>query len=248
MSVFSKYLGRPQALPVYAGLALVIAVMVAGCGAGYRPVVTPINPSGPAPQPASLAAVVSSPSPTSPGIATIINYSGDTIMATAPIGVGPITFTLDETGSTGYTVNSDGTITNFPASNNLQQKNVTFSTLPSTAVPVNLFSPSSGLWMADLDGNVIDVLELEESESGQQMTLLIYKYDVAGVTYEASQDVTHLRQFIDLYSCRLGLLASVKYDPHNPGDSVVISETWSGLRKPAIKMPARAETQPSTFA
>ena len=158
MSLFPKYLGRPQALPVYAGLALVIAVMVAGCGAGYRPVVTPINPSGPAPQPASLAAVVSSPSPTSPGIATIINYSGDTIMATAPIGVGPITFTLDETGSTGYTVNSDGTITNFPASNNLQQKNVTFSTLPSTAVPVNLFSPSSGLWMADLDGNVIDVL------------------------------------------------------------------------------------------
>jgi YVTN family beta-propeller protein len=158
MSLFSRYLGRPQALPVYTGLALVIAVMVAGCGAGYRPVVTPINPSGPAPQPASLAAVVSSPSPTSPGIATIINYSGDTIMATAPIGVGPITFTLDETGSTGYTVNSDGTITNFPASNNLQQKNVTFSTLPSTAVPVNLFSPSSGLWMADLDGNVIDVL------------------------------------------------------------------------------------------
>ena len=158
MSLFAKYLGRPRMLPAYAGLALVIAAMVAGCGAGYRPVVTPINPSGPAPQPASLAAVVSSPSPTSPGIATIINYSGDTIMATAPIGVGPITFTLDETGSTGYTVNSDGTITNFPASNNLQQKNVTFSTLPSTAVPVNLFSPSSGLWMADLDGNVIDVL------------------------------------------------------------------------------------------
>ena len=158
MSLFPEYLGRARMLPTYAGLALVIAVLVAGCGAGYRPVVTPINPSGPAPQPASLAAVVSSPSPTSPGIATIINYSGDTIMATAPIGVGPITFTLDETGSTGYTVNSDGTITNFPASNNLQQKNVTFSTLPSTAIPVNLFSPSSGLWMADLDGNVIDVL------------------------------------------------------------------------------------------
>jgi YVTN family beta-propeller protein len=158
MSLFPKYLGRPRALPAYAGLALVIAVMVDGCGAGYRPVVTPINPSGPAPQPASLAAVVSSPSPSSPGIATIINYAGDTIMATAPIGIGPITFTLDETGSTGYTVNSDGTITNFPASNNLQQKNVTFSTLPSTAIPVNLFSPSSGLWMADLDGNVIDVL------------------------------------------------------------------------------------------
>jgi hypothetical protein len=87
-----------------------------------------------------------------------------------------------------------------------------------------------------IDGNVIDVLELEDEESGRQTILLIYTYDVAGVTYEAPQDVTHLRQFIDLYSCRLGLPASVKYDPHNPGDSLVISETWSGLRKSPIRV------------
>ena len=98
-----------------------------------------------------------------------------------------------------------------------------------------------------IDGNVIDVLELEQSESVRQMILLIYKYDVAGVTYEASQDVTHLRQFIDLYSCRLGLPASVKYDPHNPGDSVVISETWSGLRQSLIQAPARAIIDSSSF-
>src|SRR5271165_2849953 len=91
-----------------------------------------------------------------------------------------------------------------------------------------------------IDGNVIDVLELEDDESGRQMILLIYTYDVAGVTYEASQDVTHLRQFIDLYSCRLGLPASVKYDPHNPGDSIVISEKWSGLRQ----MKLRAKSRP----
>jgi len=90
-----------------------------------------------------------------------------------------------------------------------------------------------------IDGNVIDVLELEEDKTAQQMILLVYTYDVAGVTYEASQDVTHLRQFIDLYSCRLGLPASVKYDPHNPGDSIVISETWSGLRKPTIVLPQK---------
>ena len=87
-----------------------------------------------------------------------------------------------------------------------------------------------------IDGNVIDVLELEVTESGRQTLLLIYTYDVAGVTYEAPQDVTHLRQFIDLYSCRLGLPASVKYDPHNPGDSLVISETWSGLRKSPLRV------------
>ena len=91
-----------------------------------------------------------------------------------------------------------------------------------------------------IDGNVIDVLELEDDETERQMILLVYTYDVAGVTYEASQDVTHLRQFIDLYSCRLGLPSSVRYDPHNPGDSIVISETWSGLRKSPIRVQAKA--------
>jgi len=90
-----------------------------------------------------------------------------------------------------------------------------------------------------IDGTVIDVQELDESPTQRQMILLIYTYDVAGVSYEASQDVTHLRQFIDLYSCRLGLPASVKYDPHNPGDSIVISETWSGLRKSPIRAKSR---------
>jgi hypothetical protein len=90
-----------------------------------------------------------------------------------------------------------------------------------------------------IDGTVIDVQEIEESPTQRQMILLIYTYDVAGVTYEASQDVTHLRQFIDLYSCRLGLPASVKYDPHNPGDSIVISERWSGLRMSPIRAKSR---------
>jgi hypothetical protein len=61
--------------------------------------------------------------------------------------------------------------------------------------------------------------------------MLIYQYDVAGVSYEASQDVTYLRQWINLHSCRLGLHTSVKYDPHNPGNSMVIAEGWIGLRQ-----------------
>src|ERR1035438_8335018 len=34
-----------------------------------------------------------------------------------------------------------------------------------------------------------------------------------------------------LHSCRLGLPTSVKYDPHNPGNSLVVSESWMGLRQ-----------------
>ncbi len=80
------------------------------------------------------------------------------------------------------------------------------------------------------DGTVIDVQEMNpDAEIPTQ--LLIYQYDVAGVQYECSQDVTWLRHYVDFHSCRVGLPASVKYDPHNPGNSIVIAEEWSGLRK-----------------
>jgi hypothetical protein len=79
------------------------------------------------------------------------------------------------------------------------------------------------------DGTVIDVQEINlEKQSAH--TMLIYRYDIAGVSYEASQDVTYLRQWINLHSCRLGLPTSVRYDPQNPGNSMVVSERWNGLR------------------
>lgn len=79
------------------------------------------------------------------------------------------------------------------------------------------------------DGTVIDVQELNDNPQ-RPATMLIFRYDVAGVSYEASQDVTYLRQWINLHSCRLGVPTSVRYDPQNPGNSMVISEKWNGLR------------------
>jgi DNA-binding beta-propeller fold protein YncE len=158
MSLFPMNLRGTRVLLIQSGVAIAVAVLVSGCGSTYRPVVTPINPTGPAAQPSSFAIVISSPSPTTPGIATVIDYSGDTIVAQSPVGPGPLAFTLDENGTTGYTVNSDGTLTNFPATNQLQEKNVTYSTLPATSQTVGLFSPSAGLWVADLNSNVADVL------------------------------------------------------------------------------------------
>ncbi len=79
-----------------------------------------------------------------------------------------------------------------------------------------------------IGGTVIDVAEVDEQ--GRPVQLLLYNYDVAGVAYQASQDVTHLRQHVDMHTCRIGLPASVKYDPQNPGNSIVIAEGWSGLR------------------
>ena len=79
------------------------------------------------------------------------------------------------------------------------------------------------------DGTVIDVQEI--TINARPATMLIYQYDVAGVSYEASQHVTYLRQWINLHSCRLGLPTSVKYDSRNPGNSMVIAEGWMGLRQ-----------------
>ena len=89
-------------------------------------------------------------------------------------------------------------------------------------------------WLTEVgritDGTVIDVQELP-SGARRAATMLIYQYDVAGVSYEASQDVTYLRQWINLHSCRLGVPTSVRYDPHNPGNSLVVAEGWIGLRQ-----------------
>ena len=79
------------------------------------------------------------------------------------------------------------------------------------------------------DGNVLDLHEVEGDGHGAAQ-FIVYNYEIGGVAYEASQDITHLRQFIDVNSCKLGLPTSVRYNPHNPGDSIVIAEEWSGLR------------------
>ncbi|MGH9555005.1 MAG: DUF3592 domain-containing protein [Terriglobales bacterium] len=78
------------------------------------------------------------------------------------------------------------------------------------------------------DGTVIDAHEVATGSGSMQ--LLVYQYSVGGVDYEASQDVTHFRQTLDLPSFRVGFPAAVKYDTQNPGNSIVIAEGWSGLR------------------
>jgi hypothetical protein len=59
---------------------------------------------------------------------------------------------------------------------------------------------------------------------------LFYSYDVRGVEYTASQDVTSITQLLPSdFTLAVGHV-SVKYDPRNPANSVVLSEEWSGFR------------------
>jgi hypothetical protein len=78
------------------------------------------------------------------------------------------------------------------------------------------------------DGTVIDLREISQNGNGVQR-MLVYQYDVSGVTYEASQDITQLHN-IEVLEGKFGVASSVRYDPHTPGKSIVISEWWTGLR------------------
>ncbi|HVV73075.1 MAG TPA: hypothetical protein VHI52_16500 [Verrucomicrobiae bacterium] len=70
------------------------------------------------------------------------------------------------------------------------------------------------------DANIVDVRD----------ELLVYSYEVRGVEYTASQDVSMLKEYLpeDLSSA-IGPIY-VRYDAQNPANSIILAEEWSGLR------------------
>jgi LPXTG-motif cell wall-anchored protein len=59
--------------------------------------------------------------------------------------------------------------------------------------------------------------------------LLYYTYSISGVTYETAQDITGLEEAAHLSRIAAGQTASVKYDPSNPSNSILLADDWSGL-------------------
>jgi hypothetical protein len=58
--------------------------------------------------------------------------------------------------------------------------------------------------------------------------IIVYNYRIAGVTYECAQDVTTLAEYV--HNIRTDLPIQVRYLPQNPANSIVVAESWSGLR------------------
>lgn len=77
-------------------------------------------------------------------------------------------------------------------------------------------------------GRLGDALVTEATDA-----MLYYSYSVRGVQYEASQDVSGLRNLLPPEPERIFGPASLKYSPRNPGNSILICEEWSGLRAPS---------------
>ena len=78
------------------------------------------------------------------------------------------------------------------------------------------------------DATVVEVREAQ----------LSYAYMVRGVEYTAWQDVSALASSIptDLTSVAA---VSVKYDPRNPANSIIVAEQWSGLHMGARRLVRR---------
>jgi hypothetical protein len=56
---------------------------------------------------------------------------------------------------------------------------------------------------------------------------LFYAYLVRGVEYTASQDLGRLKDHMPELTSVTAV--SVKYDPRNPANSIILAEGWSGL-------------------
>ena len=80
-------------------------------------------------------------------------------------------------------------------------------------------------------GKISDAMLVEIREN-----LVFYSYRVRGVEYTASQD---LARFVGEAAVDFsGVSAiSVKYDPRNPANSIVVAEQWSGLRGASRQVP-----------
>lgn len=76
-------------------------------------------------------------------------------------------------------------------------------------------------------GRVVDLVERGEGKA--RTRLVVYQYDVWGVTYEAAQDITTLESVLSVADCLAGKTACIKYEQKTPGNSIIACEEWCGI-------------------
>jgi len=94
-----------------------------------------------------------------------------------------------------------------------------------------------------VDGMLLDVCEVD-ADDGRTLTMLLFSYRIGGVDYECSQDVTDMREVVDTTQIRAGFPCSVRYQPGNPQNSIVVAEHWTGLRIGLPQLPVYDDPDP----
>jgi len=80
-----------------------------------------------------------------------------------------------------------------------------------------------------VDGMLLDGFQIE-NEEGTVRDMLLYQYEISGVVYECSQDITPLAPILDPAKVKIGMPCSIRYQPGSPENSILVAERWSGLR------------------
>jgi hypothetical protein len=95
-----------------------------------------------------------------------------------------------------------------------------------------------------VDGMLLDVCEIQ-GEDGRTLTMLLFNYRIGGVDYECSQDVTDMHEVVNAsQEVRAGFPCSVRYQPGNPQNSIVVAETWTGMRMGLPVLPTFDDPDP----
>jgi hypothetical protein len=81
-----------------------------------------------------------------------------------------------------------------------------------------------------VDGMLLDGFQIE-NEVGDVRHMLLYQYEISGVSYQCSQDITKLAEIHDPARIKIGMPCSIRYQPGSPENSLVVAERWSGLRE-----------------
>jgi hypothetical protein len=98
-----------------------------------------------------------------------------------------------------------------------------------------------------VDGMLLDVCPVD-GEDGNKLTMLLFSYRIGGVDYECSQDITSLAGVVDTTRVRVGFPCSVRYQPGNPQNSIVVAEAWSGLRDGLPALPVFDDPEPKDLS
>jgi len=76
-----------------------------------------------------------------------------------------------------------------------------------------------------VSGQILDLIEPDTVRK-----LLLYQYEVAGVSYEVAQDISALPALASHAHGLPGQTTSVKYDPKRPTNSIIACEEWFGIQ------------------
>jgi hypothetical protein len=93
-----------------------------------------------------------------------------------------------------------------------------------------------------------EVTGLVEPEGNNTALLLVYRYDIAGVTYEVMQDLSTMSTLAAAARRLVGKRISVKYDMKHPSNSIAACEVWSGLSGITFGEPDRDRALSSSSA